>query len=207
MRSFLVLFILTCYFIFSPAVTHAYDLTNIATTSATATVKAVAPTTGDTTAPSNPILVRPLDGDASGNNKPEFVWQSSSDDNSNTITYTLYLNGVATYLGVSNLGNSAGSNYSARIDGSEVKLIPSISLPDGSYNWYVSAYDLANNTSYSTTWNLTIDTTAPHLTITDIDVYHDLTLDSNYPENFQNLNFDIAGPKDVYFTIHSEAWS
>lgn len=178
-----------------------------ATSSATATVPSAAGTTGDTTSPSSPILISPVDGTHTGDNTPEFIWRLSSDDNSNTVTYNFYLNGVATYLGISNIGNSAGSGYTARVDGNEIKLLPTSNYADGEYSWYVTASDNSGNTSYSTTWSFTIDTHAPSITITDIDIYHDLNLSSNTPENFIGANFDIAGPKDVYFTIHAESWS
>jgi hypothetical protein len=186
---------------------NAFTNPIIATTSATATVESTTPTTLDTTAPSNPILISPPDGTVTSDNRLEFIWRSSLDNNSNTIIYTLYLNGVATYLGISNLGNSTGNGYAARIDGSIITLRPTTSLLDGSYDWYVTSSDLSGNTSYSTTWNFLIDTTPPRIAITDIDIYHNLTLDSDHPEDFTDLNFDMAGPKTIYFTIYSEPWS
>ena len=207
MRSLLTLLV----FVFSlcHCVTPVFAFTNplVATTSATATVPTTTPTTSDTTAPSNPILIKPENGTITGDNRPEFVWRRSTDNNSNSLTYTLYLNGVATYLGISNIGNSSNHGYTARIDGNEIRLHPTSSLLDGPYDWFVTASDLASNTSSSTTWNFKIDTVQPHLFITDIDIYHDLSIDSAHPENFDGPTFDIAGPKAVYFTIYSESWS
>lgn len=178
-----------------------------ATPSATATVPTTTPTIGDTTAPTTPILIRPVDGTYTGDNRPEFVWRASSDPNGNSLTYTLHLDGVATYLGISNVGNSTGRGYTARLEGTEIKLLPTLATLDGPHTWYVTASDLSGNTSHSTTWSFTIDTVSPHVLITNIDTYHNLLLDSQTPEMFTNLNFDLAGPKDIYFTIESESWS
>jgi hypothetical protein len=176
-----------------------------ATVSATVNPQHVA---GATTPPTIPVLYQPEDGTITSNNRRDFIWYQSSDPNGNTITYTLYLNGVATYLGISNLGNSAGQGYTAYLDGNRVKLHPTISLPDGSYNWYVTATDLAGNTSQSATWHLTIDTTTPTITVTDIDTYHHLHLDSSDPATVPpGLNFDVDGPKDVSFTLNTTIYS
>jgi hypothetical protein len=170
-----------------------------ATISATATVPTLSETS-DHTAPSIPILVRPEDGTITGNNQPDFVWKSSTDTGSNTILYTLYLNGIATYLGISNLGNSSGLGYSAWIDGIETKLRVNIPLPDGNYNWYVTATDPSGNTSTSTSWNLTIDTIAPHLALIDLDTYHN-------PIIIEGSNFDIDGPKGINFIVQSDPYA
>lgn len=188
---------------------HASTDPQYATSSATATIPSTTTTVnpGDTTAPTTPILISPTDGTHTSDDTPEFVWSQSSDPNGNTVTYTFYLNGVATYLGISNIGNSAGVGYTSRIDAGQIKLTPNTGHSDGTYNWYVVASDPSNNSSTSTQWNLTIDRLAPIITITDIDSYHDLALSSNTPESFEGLNFDINGSKDVVFTIISEPWS
>lgn len=176
---------------------HAATDPQNATASATATIPSTTATTSDTTSPTVPILISPPDSTITSNNKPEFVWRRSTDPDGNTVFYTVYLNNVATYLGVSDLGNSAGPGYTARIDGNEVKLSPTSPLADGVYRWYVTASDLSRNTSRSTTWTLTIDNTPPHLAVIDIENYH-------LPTISEGANFDIDGPKDVYFTIESE---
>jgi len=180
-----------------------------ATSSATAAVPSTTTTVnpGDTTAPTTPILISPVDGYHSSDDTPEFVWSQSSDPNGNTVTYTFYLNGIATYLGISNIGNSAGVGYTSRIDAGQIKLTPNDGHSDGSYDWYVVASDPSNNSSTSTQWNLTIDRVAPVISISDIDTYHNLTLSSNTPESFEGLNFDINGSKDIVFTVTSEPWS
>lgn len=170
-----------------------------ATPSATATVPSQAEEDDDD-APSIPILIRPTDGTVTADPKPEFVWKQSTDPNGNTVIYTLYLDGVAKFLGISNLGNSAGTGYTARIEGSEVRLLPTSPLADKSYLWYVTASDLAGNTSRSATWSLTIDTTPSPLTLVDLDSYH-------LPTITEGANFDITGPKDVYFTLLTDPFA
>lgn len=170
-----------------------------ATSSATATVPTLSDTS-DHTAPSTPILIRPEDKTVTGNNQPEFVWKNSFDTGSNTIIYALYLNDVATYLGISNLGNSSGNGFTARLDGEETKLDVTIPLSDGTYTWYITATDPSGNTSTSTTWSFTIDTVTPFLTVIDIDSYHNPVIE-------EGSNFDIDGPKDVNFTIHSDPYA
>lgn len=167
------------------------------TPSATATIPSTAATSSDSQAPTAPILIRPVDGTTTSDPRPEFVWRRSSDPNGNTVIYTLYLNGTATHLGISDSGNSSRSNYTARIENSEIKLLPSVSLTDGVYRWYVTASDPSGNSAQSAAWTLTIDTVAPSLTLLDLDTYHN-------PSIAEGSNFDIAGPKDVYFTVLSD---
>ena len=188
---------------------HASTDPQYATSSATASIVDTTPVVspGDTTPPSIPILITPVDGTATSDDTPEFTWSQSSDPNGNTVTYTFYLNGIATYLGISNVGNSAGVGYTSRIDAGQIKLTPTGGYSDGSYNWYVVASDPSNNSSSSTQWNLIIDRIAPTISFTDLDTYHDLTLSSNTPESFEGLNFDINGSKDIVFTVTSEPWS
>jgi hypothetical protein len=189
----------------SPVSAGTAPVSETATVSATVNPQHVA---GATAPPTIPILYQPEDGTITNNNRRDFVWYQSTDPNGNTITYTLYLNGVATYLGISNLGNSAGGGYSSQLDGQFVKLHPTVSLSDGTYDWYVTATDLAGNSSHSTTWRLTIDTSTPTILVTDIDIYHNLHLDSSNPSSVPpGLNFDIAGPTDVYFTINTKRYS
>lgn len=186
-------------YLLHPAVAYATTDPKTSTPSATATVPSfVVP--ADEVAPTSPILLRPADNATLSDPHPEFVWRPSTDPNGNTIVYTVYLNNIATYLGISNLGNSSGANYTARIDGNEVKLLPTVDLPDGTYQWYVTATDTTGNTARSATWTLTIDTLSPPLTLLDLDIYH-------LPIIVADAIFDIAGPKDVYFTFLTDPFS
>ena len=165
-------------------------------------------TPNDTTAPTAPLLLRPADGTYTSEKTLEFAWHQSTDIDSNKIIYTLYLNNVATYLGISNDGNAEGAGYTSRIEGGEVRLIPNPPLPDGTYDWYVTAEDLSGNKSYSASWHLTIDTVPPTILVTDIDTYHHLALDSTNPASVPpGTSFDVNGPKDVYFTVVTEPFA
>ena len=163
---------------------------------ATASIPALA-ALGDTQAPSIPILIRPEGSTITSDNTPEYVWNGSTDPNGNTVLYTLYRDSVATYLGISNLGNSAGVGYTARLEAGDLYLTPSSALPDGTYHWHVTASDLSGNASQSTIWGFTIDTLAPKLSVVDLDTYHE-------PVITEGANFDIDGPKDIYFTVLSD---
>jgi hypothetical protein len=200
LKAFLLVSIIYLLASFVPKAQASTDPQS-ATASATATVPATTPTTGDTLAPTSPILVRPVDGTVTSDNKVEFTWKRSTDPNGNTILYTLYLNGVATYLGISDLGNSAASNYTAQLEEehNEIKLRPSIALADGFYTWYVVATDGSGNTARSTMWSFVVDTTPPPLTLIGLDNY-------NHPVLTEGVNFDIAGPKDVYLVVESEPY-
>ena len=193
-----------CLLVLGRSPVLAYDLNQTGDAHTTATVPQTTSTTSDTTAPSNPILVSPGDGSLTRDNRSEFVWRLSADDNSNHLTYTLYLNGVATYLGIDGSSNSTGEGYTARLDGAELRLDPTISLSDGDYDWYVSASDNAGNTSSSATWHLTIDSTPPTISLTDLGTYHDLVLNSDNPTPFAYLSFDLIGPGTVDFKLTTE---
>jgi hypothetical protein len=164
-----------------------------------ATIPAIA-SDDDTISPTIPILIRPVDAAVTADQKPEFVWRQSTDEDSNFISYTVYIDDRAVFLGVSNDGNSAGYGYTSRIESGEVHLLPTSPLNDGLHSWYVIASDLAGNESSSTRWHFTIDTIAPSLTVLVLDVYQN-------PEMTENATFDIYGPKNVYFQIRSEPYT
>lgn len=208
MRSYLTLIIfITVISVIFPCSLRASTDPQYATASATATVPVKTATTSDTTPPSTPILISPLDGTQTSDNTPLFVWNQSSDPDGNSLTYTLYLNNVATYLGVSNTGNSIGPRYTAVLDTGQIKLTPTIALSDGLYDWYVVATDISGNSRRSTTWSLTIDTAPPFILITDIDTYHDLALDSRNGESVEEQSFTLHGPKNINITAISKPFA
>lgn len=157
------------------------------------------PTT-DTTAPYIPILVSPTDGTYTSDNTPTLSWLKTSDPNSNYVVYTIYLNGVATYLGVSNNGNSAGTGYTAMIVDGQLRLTPNSSLNDGLYSWKVVAQDASNNQSSSTNWSFVVDTVQPFITISNLGPYQNPTI-------LENSNFEIQGPDTVAVSFHSEPYT
>lgn len=173
----------------------------------TATIPAIAPPE-DFEVPTPPILLRPIDGAETGDPRPELVWRQATDPNSNTIYYIVYIDGVATYLSVSDSGNSLQPNYSSRLESGEIRLLPSQDFPDGEYDWYVIASDLSGNKTQSATWHFTIDTTPPYILVTDIDNHNDLELDSRNPATVpDDLIYEIRGPKDIYFIIETEPYA
>jgi hypothetical protein len=177
----------------------------------TATVSATIPTisvAGDTTAPGVPLLVSPTDGTVTSDDTPEFVWRRVTDDNSNHVYYTVYLNGSATYLGVEHSVSQWAGTYTARTDADYVYLMPHTALPDGSYDWKVVASDDSGNQSSSTMWHFTVDTVAPFLQITQIDSYTNLDLRADHPESVPlGTEYRIQGPKTVNLTVHTEPWA
>lgn len=173
-------------------------------TSENTQVSATVPSTGGNPysklPPTSPILLRPPNDTITSDPRPEFVWQQSGDQDGNTIYYTLYLDGVAKYLGISNLGNSSGPGYTARIEGGSLRLLPSQDLSEGSHSWYVIARDFDGNTASSTTWNFTIDRTPPSLTLNTLGSYSSpsITSDSIYTFN---------GPQSINFVIQTESYA
>lgn len=187
--------------VLTPPKTYAATDPINATVSATARVPSATPTTSDTTAPSAVFLISPHDGATTNQSHPELVWKTTFDSNSNSVSYTVYLNGVATYLGVSNTGNSQQNNYISHIGDGNIYLTPTIDLPQGNYDWYVRATDGSNNSSYSTTWRFTIDQTPPPLTVINID---DQYLN---PTITEGAIFDLAGPQEVKVIFATEAYA
>lgn len=178
-------------------------LPTYAQTSSGAPVSASIPSqsiVGDNQAPSPPVLLRPSDGTVTSDQRPEFAWKESSDPNGNTVLYTLYLDGEAKFLGINNLGNSAGVGYTSRLEGGEVRLLPTLKLTEGSHDWYVVAYDLSQNESYSTSWHFVVDLTPPALTLLDLESSH-------LPDLSSNPIFDIQAPQQVDFTISTESYA
>lgn len=137
-----------------------------ATSTTTGTVPLTIPTSADITAPTVPILHLPQNNSTLTTPSPEFAWYQSTDPNGNTVIYTLYLDGVASFRDISNLGNSSSATYTTILEGNIIRLRPTYPLPDGRYSWYVTASDPSGNTSRSETWSFTISTVYPFLTAT-----------------------------------------
>lgn len=196
-----ILSLTTFFFLISAPTIHASTDPQNATVSATARVPSSSPTTGDTTAPPAVILISPHDGATTNQSRPELVWKSTFDSNSNLVNYTVYLNGVATYLGISNTGNSQQNNYISHIGDGNIYLTPTLDLAQGTYDWYVRATDGSNNSSYSTTWRFTIDQTPPILNVLNIDDVY-LT-----PTITEGSIFDLAGPQEVKLIFATEPYA
>ena len=102
-------------------------------------------TTGIETVPPEPFsLVSPLDSAVFSILRPTFFWESTVDTGSGLKDYRIYIEGVLRYTGTD-------TSWTADYD-----------LTEGYNDWYVVAYDSANNSRQSNeTWTVIIDTTAP----------------------------------------------
>ncbi|GAG83810.1 unnamed protein product, partial [marine sediment metagenome] len=98
----------------------------------------------DTAAPTVPLLVSPADGlDTSDNNIP-FDWSDADGGLTPILKYEVEINGTP---------ENTTDNTSSLV---------ASEFPEGSYTWRVRAYDNAGNVSaYCTSWEFTIDKTAP----------------------------------------------
>ncbi|MCB0190736.1 MAG: right-handed parallel beta-helix repeat-containing protein [Anaerolineae bacterium] len=96
----------------------------------------------DTTPPTSPTLILPPNGSVfTQTNVITFAWTASVDALSGPVTYTLSLNDTPTQT----LALTSTT----------------LTLPDGVYDWTVSATDQAGNTAITTTWVFTIDLSPP----------------------------------------------
>ncbi len=100
---------------------------------------------GIETVPPEPFsLISPPDSVVFSILRPTFVWESTVDTGSGIKDYRIYIEGVLRYTG-------NDTTWTADYD-----------LAEGYNDWYVVAYDSANNSRQSNeTWTVTIDTTAP----------------------------------------------
>jgi len=108
----------------------------------------------DGTKPSAPTLVSPADNASVNTGTPTFTWNASTDTGGSglrtTDTYRYQVTGPTPKDDY-----TANTNYT-----------PSIALADGVYTWRIYARDNAgNNSDWSTTWTLTVDTDKPDVTI------------------------------------------
>ena len=96
----------------------------------------------DPTSPSAFELALPPDGDTVTVGRPEFSWHPSTDPGSGIARYELWINGQLSRI----------------ISGKDTSSTPLSSLSNGVYNWFVKAFDFANNTTSSTSvWQFIID--------------------------------------------------
>ncbi|MCK4941331.1 hypothetical protein KAS45_04495, partial [candidate division WOR-3 bacterium] len=97
------------------------------------------------TVPPEPFgLIAPLDSAISSDPRPSFLWHSTTDAGSGLRDYRVYIGGVLRHTG-------NDTSWAADYD-----------LVEGYNDWYVVAYDSANNARNSNeTWTVIVDTTAP----------------------------------------------
>ena len=104
----------------------------------------------DTAAPTVSALT-PANNNITNNNTPAFTF-NYTDSLSPNASCILYVNSVNKGSNSSVLNNTATS-------------ITAASISDGTYNWNVNCTDLASNAAGSTVRSITIDTTAPSITV------------------------------------------
>ncbi len=108
--------------------------------------------TVDTQSPAIPNLVFPSNGSYSNDNKPSFVWSAAF----GAFTYTLQYSAASDF----------SSNVQTATGLSGLTYTPPTSLTDGIWYWHVKSTDRAGNQSlYSVTWSVTIDTQVPNIPV------------------------------------------
>ncbi|MCK4251762.1 T9SS type A sorting domain-containing protein, partial [candidate division WOR-3 bacterium] len=103
--------------------------------------------TGVETVPPEPFsLISPSDSTLFSMPRPTFVWESTVDAGSGLKDYRIYIQGTLRHTGTD-------TTWTADYD-----------LDEGYNDWYVVAYDSANNSRQSNeTWTVVIDTTPPSI--------------------------------------------
>lgn len=114
----------------------------------------------DNTAPSIPTLLTPETDTIIGTNDFNFTWEPSTDTEGSPITYQFHssLNSAESDdILTTDLWTSGTLND---------PMIHSTGAPDGKWYWQVRAQDASGNWSgWSAIWNVTLDTTAPVITV------------------------------------------
>ena len=101
-------------------------------------------TTSETTPPLPFSLLSPPDSTLFNISRPTFVWESTSDAGSGLRDYRVYIEGILRHTGID-------TSWTADYD-----------LTEGYDDWYIVAYDSANNGRNSNqTWTVVIDVTPP----------------------------------------------
>lgn len=108
--------------------------------------------------PDQMILESPANNSYLNLSAPVFNWLAGSDNNSDSLTYHVQID----YFGL-NWNSIIASKYT---EVNELFWFPIIPFPDGNYQWCVCANDGYGNSSWSDSWNFTIDTTPPSSNIT-----------------------------------------
>lgn len=124
----------------------------------TVTVTAQVP---NNTAPTTPILVSPSNTSYVTVNRPNFVWEAST-DLSGIDRYELSLDGSVLY---SSIPTTATDNvdFTLTYDNGTLRytLTPKTNLAEGIHTWKVRAINTNNVGTDSATWSFTVDTQSP----------------------------------------------
>gem|GEM_PF-2017256 len=95
--------------------------------------------------PTDFTLISPTDNYTSTSSRPTFIWHSSSDIGSGLTKYELNISGLSPIV----------------IAKTDTTYTMSTDLLNGTYTWFVKAYDLAGSTTSSNTFNLNVNVPLP----------------------------------------------
>lgn len=127
----------------------------------------VSATMPDIVSPSTPILIAPEDGAIVGTNKPEFVWQEST-DNVAMSHYQLYLDGELAIDNIELEGSFTKYDLSYDAANQQYALDLNYSLAEGLHTWKIVAVDTSDNSNDSATWTFEVDSIAPTFVLTQV---------------------------------------
>lgn len=122
----------------------------------------------DNTPPTTPILIAPDNNSYATVNKPDFIWEASSDANG-ISHYQFFLDGSQLFGDLPTYSTETSQYllvYNATTD--RYTLTPKAGLAEGTHTWKIRVFDTLDQNTDSATWTFTIDTAAPSFVITHI---------------------------------------
>lgn len=145
-----------------PAQAQYHVSFDVGVTSVTASVPDIEP-------PSIPILISPEDESILTISKPTFEWYAST-DNVGVDHYDLWLDGSLYLANIPTYDIETGF-YTLDVNESTdiLSLTVKQAIADGVHTWRITVADAADNQATSATWDFSIDTLVPSLSITEIE--------------------------------------
>lgn len=132
--------------------------------------------------PPVPILKRPRNNDVISDTRVEFRWEEVTGHLIPLDHYELVINGSTIFDDIP-LTNYETDEYILTLEDGiyRLRLKQEAQLEDGEYTWKVRVEDDQNNRTSSTTWQFTIDTSAPSLIVTDVQG-HQVSISASDPQ-------------------------
>lgn len=127
-------------------------------------VKATMP---DVVPPSTPILISPDNGALLSTDRPQFVWQKSTDKVAMSH-YQLIINNELVIDDIFEPGSFEQYNLAFSSELDRYFLDIKFSLDDDHHSWKIIAVDEAGLSNSSAAWSFTVDTIAPYFVLTQI---------------------------------------
>lgn len=145
-----------------PAQAQYHVSFDVGVTSVTASVPDIEP-------PTIPILISPEDESILTISKPTFEWYAST-DNVGVDHYDLWLDGSLYLANIPTYDIETGF-YTLDVNESTdiLSLTVKQAIADGVHTWRITVADAADNQATSATWDFSIDTLVPSLSITEIE--------------------------------------